>query len=59
MSEIEAQAYEAAKENGMTVYTPTAEEMTAWKAVSQPVYDTFVEKAGPLGQKVLEAAGAL
>ncbi|MCX2724832.1 TRAP transporter substrate-binding protein DctP [Roseibium salinum] len=59
MSEIEAQAYEAAKENGMTVYTPTEEEMTAWKAVSQPVYDTFVEKAGPLGQKVMEAASAL
>ncbi len=59
MSQIEAEAYEASKENGMTVYTPTAEEMTAWKAVSQPVYDTFKEKAGALGQQVLDAAQKL
>lgn len=59
MAAIEAEAYEIAKENGMTVYTPTEEEMVAWKAVSQPVYDAFLEKAGPLGQSVLEAANKL
>lgn len=59
MSEIEAEAYEAAEANGMTIYTPTAEEMAAWKAVSQPVYDNFREKAGPLGQQVLDAAQQL
>ena len=56
MSQIEAEAYEISEQNGMTIYTPTAEEMTAWKSVSQPVYDNFVEKAGPLGKQVLEAA---
>ncbi|MEE4013181.1 TRAP transporter substrate-binding protein DctP [Roseibium sp. FZY0029] len=56
MSQIEAEAYEISKQNGMTVYTPTEEEMAAWKSVSQPVYDNFVEKAGPLGKQVLEAA---
>jgi C4-dicarboxylate-binding protein DctP len=59
MSEIEAAAYEAAEANGMTVYTPTAEEMAAWKAVSEPVYDNFREKAGALGQEVLDAAQKL
>ncbi|WP_150522500.1 TRAP transporter substrate-binding protein DctP [Roseibium sediminis] len=59
MSEIEAAAYDAAKENGMTIYTPNAEEIAQWKAASQPVYDTFSEKAGALGAQVLEAARKL
>jgi len=56
MSEIEAEAYAVSEENGMTVYTPTAEEMAAWKSVSQPVYDAFTERAGKLGETVLNAA---
>ncbi len=59
MSQIEADAYAAAKENGMTVYEPTAEELSAWKEVSQPVYDTYREKAGTLGESVLGAASGL
>ena len=59
MSEIEAEAYAAAKENGMTVYEPTDEEMEKWKAVSQPVYDDYRKKAGPLGEKLMEAAKGL
>ena len=52
----EANAYAAAKENGMTVYQPNAEELAAWKAVSQPVYDAFVAKTGDAGKAMLEAA---
>ena len=59
VAEIEADAYAAAKENGMTVYTPTEAEIAAWKAVSQPVYDAYKEKAGDLGATMLEAAGKL
>ncbi|WP_417678632.1 TRAP transporter substrate-binding protein DctP [Roseibium sp.] len=59
MSQIEAEAYGAAKENGMTIYKPTAEELAAWKAVAEPVYDNYKEKAGELGAKVLSAAQAL
>jgi len=59
MAEIEADAYAAAEENGMTVYKPTADEIAAWKAVSQPVYDTYAEKAGPLGKTVMDAAKGL
>lgn len=56
MAAIEAGAYAAAKENGMTVYEPTAEEIAKWKAVSQPVYDAFVAKTGEKGKAMLEAA---
>jgi C4-dicarboxylate-binding protein DctP len=56
MSAIEADAYAAAKENGMSVYTPTAEEFAEWKAVSKPVYETFVERTGEQGKAMLEAA---
>lgn len=59
MAEIEAAAYEAAKENGMTVYHPTAEELAAWRAVAQPVYDAYKEKAGELGAQLLDAASKL
>ena len=56
MSKIESDAYAAAKENGMTVYEPTAEELAAWKAAAAPVYDSYKTAAGDLGVQVLEAA---
>lgn len=56
MSEIEAEAYAAAEENGMSVYTPNAEELAAWRAVAQPVYDEYKEKAGELGQTLFSVA---
>lgn len=59
MSQIEADAYKAAEENGMTVYRPTAEEITAWKTVSEPVYEAYIEKTGDLGQKIMDAAKKL
>lgn len=59
MSAIEAAAYEAAQANGMTVYTPTAEEIAIWREASQPVYDSFAETAGELGKQILGAANEL
>ncbi len=56
MGQIEQRAYDAAKENGMTIYTPTAEEIAAWREASQPVYDAFLEKTGEAGQAMLDAA---
>ena len=38
MSKIEAEAYAAAKENGMTVYEPSAEEIEAFGAPHEPAY---------------------
>lgn len=59
MSQIEAAAYTASKENGMTVYKPTADEIAAWKAVAAPVYENYKAKAGELGEKILSAAQGL
>jgi len=56
MSSIEAEAYGAAKENGMQIYTPTAEELAEWRKASQPVYDAFKAKTGALGEEMLKAA---
>ncbi len=58
MSSIEANAYAAAKENGMKVYKPLPDEIAQWKAVSQPVYDAFLARTGDMGKKMLEAARA-
>ena len=57
MAEIEAGAYAAAKENGMTVVELSAEDLAAWKAVSQPVYDGYLAAAGDAGKTILDAAG--
>ncbi|MEM8827550.1 MAG: TRAP transporter substrate-binding protein DctP, partial [Pseudomonadota bacterium] len=59
VSQIEADAYAAAKENGMNVYQPSDAEIEAWRAVSQPVYEAYSEKAGDLGASILKAAQAL
>jgi len=59
VAEIEAEAFQAAKDNGMTVYEPSAEELAAWKEASQPVYDAYLEYAGDLGQQILDAANNL
>jgi C4-dicarboxylate-binding protein DctP len=56
MSGIEADAYAAAKENGMTVVELTPEDVEAWRAVSQPVYDSYLKTAGETGKKIFEAA---
>ena len=57
MAEIEADAFAAAKENGMTVVELSDAELEAWKAVSQPVYDAFLAATGELGQQIIDAAG--
>lgn len=56
---MEADAFETAKANGMTVYKPTAEEVEAWRAASQPVIDMWLKDAGPLGRQVHDAALSL
>ena len=57
MSQIEADAYAAAKENGMTVVELSDADLAAWKAVSQPVYDAYLAATGDAGQAILDAAG--
>ncbi|MEM6678720.1 MAG: TRAP transporter substrate-binding protein DctP, partial [Pseudomonadota bacterium] len=59
MAAIEAEAYAAAEENGMTIYRPTADEIEAWRAAAQPVYDSYREKAGAMGETLIDAAAGL
>lgn len=57
MSQIEADAYAAAEENGMTIVDLTDEELAAWQSVAQPVYDNYIEATGSAGQTILDALG--
>jgi len=56
MSQIEADAYAAAKENGMTVVELSDDDLAAWLAVAQPVYDGYLAATGDEGKAVLDAA---
>ena len=56
ITQIEADAYKVAKENGMKVVVPTDADIAAFKAASTSVYDQYKAKAGPLGAQLLEAA---
>ena len=57
MAQIEADAYKAAEENGMTIVELSEEELAAWQAVAQPVYDAYLAATGEAGQKILDALG--
>ena len=57
MSQIEAEAFAAAKENGMTVVELSDDDLAAWKAVAQPVYDAYIAATGDTGKAILEAVG--
>ncbi len=59
MSSIEADAYAAAKENGMSAYTPNAAEIAEWKAVSKPVYEKFLATTGATGKAMMDAAAGM
>jgi C4-dicarboxylate-binding protein DctP len=56
MAAIEARAYDAAKEHGMTVYELTPEDLEAWKAGAAPVIEQYKKSAGALGEELLQAA---
>jgi C4-dicarboxylate-binding protein DctP len=43
----------------MTIYTPTDEEIEAWKSVSSPVYENYKKAAGDLGEKLMDEANKL
>ena len=57
LMEQEAEAY--AKSKGMTVYTPTAEEMAAWRQASEPMFAWFADHGGDLGRRLVEEAQKL
>ncbi|MGF1651597.1 MAG: TRAP transporter substrate-binding protein DctP [Hyphomicrobiaceae bacterium] len=58
-AKIEADAIQAGRDNGMTIYEPTAEEAALWRASADAVRDEFLKGAGALGTQVYEAAAKL
>ena len=56
ITEIENEAYAAAKENGMKIHELSSAEVEAWRAGSQPVIDQYLAETGDLGRQVYEAA---
>ncbi len=59
ISQIEADAYAAAEQNGMQVYTLSEAEVAAWREGAQPVIDDYLATSGELGQQLYDAAVAL
>ena len=59
MSKIEADAFAAAKAEGMEIYLPTREEMAAWRQASAPVIEQYKAAAGELGAKLVMEAEKL
>ncbi len=59
IARIEAEAYEAAKKEGMTVVELSAEEVAAWRKGADPVVQQYKAAAGALGEKLLTAAEEL
>lgn len=59
VAQIEADAFAAAEENGMTVYQPTEDEVERWREASQPVIDRWLEESGDLARTVYDAALSL
>jgi C4-dicarboxylate-binding protein DctP len=57
MSQIEADAYAAAEENGMTIVELSDAELAEWQAVSQPVFDSYLEATGDAGKMIFDALG--
>lgn len=58
VTQIEADAYAAAKENGMTIVELNDEELAAWQAVSQPVIDGYLKATGDTGKRILDSLSA-
>ena len=59
MSRIEAEAYAAAKAEGMEVVELTDAEIAQWREATRPVLDSYLEESGELGRTVYEAAESL
>jgi len=59
VTKIEADAFAAAKENGMKVYTPTEAELAEWRKTAMPVLEQYKADAGELGAQLLKAAAEL
>lgn len=59
VSKIEADAFAAAKTQGMKVVKPSSAELAEWQKTAAPVLAQYKKDSGALGAKLLEAAAAM
>ena len=59
IARIEANAFQAARDEGMNVVELSAEEVAAWRKGADPVVEQYKASAGALGEKLLKAAEEL
>ncbi len=53
------EALDEAAAKDMAVYHPTAEDIAAWRAATQPLKQVYLDASGPLGAELLAAAETL
>jgi C4-dicarboxylate-binding protein DctP len=56
---LEEEARDLAVDNGMEVITLSGDDIAAWRKATAPLAATYVEAAGPLGARLLDAARTL
>ena len=56
---IRAKAYEFARQKGMRIVEPTADDVAAWRACSAPLLERFMERTGRIGSQFFMAYGRL
>lgn len=54
-----ARAYEFARQKGMRIVEPTADDVAAWRACSAPLLEKFMERTGMAGSQFFMAYGRL
>jgi C4-dicarboxylate-binding protein DctP len=59
MADIDAKAYAFAAEKGMRIHALTPDDVVEWRACSAGLVDEFMNDAGELGAKLMEAYGRL
>ncbi len=59
MSNIEAEAFAAAEQNGMKVHALNEAEIEAWRKATAPVLDSYLAESGELGVRLVKAAQGL
>jgi C4-dicarboxylate-binding protein DctP len=59
MADIEAKSYEFARSKGIKVSELTPDDVAEWRACSADIVQDYLNAAGELGQKIMEAYGRL
>jgi C4-dicarboxylate-binding protein DctP len=51
---IDKDAFATMTKGGTQMYTPTTQDLDAWRAISKPAWDKFIQTAGPIGQQQID-----